>query len=835
LNKSRTAPNAWVILPGVFFAFTIFVFAPIEFYLTHANDFWFSLKDILPVLCVAALLCTILITLILRFLPQRASAFCEGFLYVLTLLIYVQGTYFVTDYGTLNGSEIDWNAFASRTIVNSVIWTVLIVVAVVLIIKFKSKFINVARYVSIVLMLTMVVSLVIIGITGHSGNQDAEQRYLSKKNELSVSSESNTIVLLLDAFDGQLMMDLNRTNRDYVADVLRDFTLYHNTVGGATRTKYAVPFIFGGFTNTDDVSYPEYVSAACAESPLFKELESGDYDVGIYTGNHLVDLKRDDVISNVSTGVPDVSSPIGLSADYMKLIAFRYVPSVFARYFWMYSGDFDRWKAGDVEGAYAVNDVAFYKELKSNNLTVGTNKKVFRFYHLNGAHAPYTMDENCESINYVDGSVEKQALGALRIVEQYIQQLKALGVYEQSTIIVMADHGLGVYSHQEQNPLFAVKLPGENHEFDISDTPLTYKRIPEFFALCLKGEARDLSVMVEEGDRYFYVESEKGSTINIKEYVVQGLAYDNDACHETGVVYHGNSLTLSREYKLGDIISFDKGDNARNYYVEGISKNEGTHSWTDGNWAKLSFEIGKKHENLLVSCDLLTVYKGIQFAEIYANDHLVTQHTFTSGGQYEFVIRKEYVPDGKLDLAFFFPGAISPKDLGESTDSRRLALALKSMRITSTREAAVLEEQQAYHYDVGTELSFRKESPTANTYMIHGFSDNEDSFTWTNGKRTDMLFRFDSEGKDLCLTMHYGVFSPPQTVRLFLNGHLLDEYTASQEEEKKVDLPAELVSERSAYLMLLLPDAVSPKEIGESDDGRLLSLKFESLTISSKD
>jgi predicted AlkP superfamily pyrophosphatase or phosphodiesterase len=54
------------------------------------------------------------------------------------------------------------------------------------------------------------------------------------------------------------------------------------------------------------------------------------------------------------------------------------------------------------------------------------------------------MDENCKKITffYYNSSGKQQALGSLRITNYLLGLMKETDVYDQSLIIVMADHGI---------------------------------------------------------------------------------------------------------------------------------------------------------------------------------------------------------------------------------------------------------------------------------------------------------------------------------------------------------------------------------------------------------
>ena len=71
------------------------------------------------------------------------------------------------------------------------------------------------------------------------------------------------------------------------------------------------------------------------------------------------------------------------------------------------------------------------------------SKGSYRFYHMYGAHNPYHMSEDCVWVNK-DGDMMSQSKGSMKIVFEYVEQLKSLGggdMYENATIIITADHG----------------------------------------------------------------------------------------------------------------------------------------------------------------------------------------------------------------------------------------------------------------------------------------------------------------------------------------------------------------------------------------------------------
>ena len=94
---------------------------------------------------------------------------------------------------------------------------------------------------------------------------------------------------------------------------------------------------------------------------------------------------------------------------------------------------------------YIIDDVRYFNQLNHVGLTVDKNDAdtagAFRFIHLLGPHYPYSYNEKGEYIGTDKSTMMKQAQGSLYMVQTYLQQLKDMGLYDEATIIVTADHG----------------------------------------------------------------------------------------------------------------------------------------------------------------------------------------------------------------------------------------------------------------------------------------------------------------------------------------------------------------------------------------------------------
>ena len=127
----------------------------------------------------------------------------------------------------------------------------------------------------------------------------------------------------------------------------------------------------------------------------------------------------------------------------------------------------------EVTPIYSFTD--FYDNLKAQGLTVDqTDKKYIQMIHLRGAHAPYSADAN-GNYNTSVGRNENIA-GYMRMVDDYIQRMKELGLYDDATIIITADHG---DKGSNMQVVYWIKQANERHDSIITtDAPISHDDFP---------------------------------------------------------------------------------------------------------------------------------------------------------------------------------------------------------------------------------------------------------------------------------------------------------------------------------------------------------------------
>lgn len=259
---------------------------------------------------------------------------------------------------------------------------------------------------------------------------------LTGEGLLEVGSERNVIVFLVDRFDMRYVNLVEEDQPGYF-DQLKDFTYYDNNVSTYSRTYPAVAAMMSGVMRdfAPNSTAEAYFENAYQSSSLLTTLRKEGYAVRMYTADYYA---------------------------YRNARVFR--------------GLVDNIGVDGAEMYDTTGDASLYARLTTEGLSVGTDAKTFTFLHINGTHYPYQIDENGNA-PADKGTPLGGALGSLKLVRTYIEQMKALGVYENSTIIITGDHPDPISDYNEPTrarptALF-VKRAGKSHEYEVSSAPLS--------------------------------------------------------------------------------------------------------------------------------------------------------------------------------------------------------------------------------------------------------------------------------------------------------------------------------------------------------------------------
>ena len=529
---------------SVAICFMFFLYAPLELLFLNQDEFWFDAWLLTPVMFVVFVVtCVISIVMFALLAKWNETLYRIGLAVYFTAFIcsYVQGNLLTGSLPLLDGSTIDWSLYKAQNIQSFVLWIAVAVIVTAIYHKGNPQFFEkMVGIVSICMTLMLCITVLTLAVT-HHGFEKKLGLGITDKAMFQMSEDQNLVILLLDSVNGYTMNDILEETPEY-KEIFTDFTFFTNTMGAYPATKYTIPFIFSGEWYENDVEFRDYEAKAYAESPVLAALEQGDWSIGMYTGGLLTDDESKARFVNVLPSQRGFNNNMLFVKWELKLTGFRYAPYCLKPYMFVNLRHLVQLKnPPEGENMFSWTNDIFYNKVLSEEIGY-TDQKCFRFIHISGGHEPYTYNEKMEEISPEEGSYEDNLKASLTITREYLNKLKEAGVYDNSAIIVMADHGSSTVScdyHNTQNPIFFVKGIQESHAFTKSDAPISYEDLQEAFARLLDGASSDQIFDWKSGDqrerRFLFYQF--GEIEHIVDYMQPGRAADAEAMYETGKTY----------------------------------------------------------------------------------------------------------------------------------------------------------------------------------------------------------------------------------------------------------------------------------------------------------
>lgn len=144
----------------------------------------------------------------------------------------------------------------------------------------------------------------------------------------------------------------------------------------------------------------------------------------------------------------------------------------------------------------------------------------------------------------------------------------------------------------------------------------------------------------------------------------------------------GVVIPPANTYTLGKELCFSASDaNSDKYCISGFSSHEETITWTDEKEAVMSFQIPenemKRDYELDIDCG---AYGEGQDVDVYVNDTLVDKLYVNEDKTYQINFSLDLVTKNII-VRFEIPNAVSPAELGVSSDTRTLGLSIRKVII----------------------------------------------------------------------------------------------------------------------------------------------------------
>lgn len=522
--------------------FMLFLYAPLELLLTNQDEFWFDAYILAPLMLVVfgiGFVVSVFLFAILGKLHERLYWFGLAVGFIAFIGLYVQGNFLAAGLPSLDGEPIDWSLYTGERVKSVIAWAIVAAVVTTLFCKLRREtFAQLVRIVSIGMTLMLCATLLILAITNR-GFSKKPSMSVTTENMFQMSQDTNFVILLLDAVNAQVLEGMMEAEPAY-QDIFTDFTFYDNVVAAYPYTQHSIPYIMSGKWYENETAFKEYEREAYAESPFLETMEAADYRMGLYEADLLLDNGSMGRFENILPNARGVEDKWAFVRWQLLMTGFKYAPYDFKRFSFVNPKAFSTLKiTPDGKELFTPSNSEFYDGILHQEIAY-TEQKCFRFIHVDGGHVPFIYNEKVEEIPEESGSYEDNLKACLTITRTYLEKLKDGGLYDNSVIVVMADHGYNwLDPHGRQNPAFFVKGLNEKHDFAVSDAPISFEDLQEAYQRLLDGASGDAIFDWKSGDqrerRFLFYEYLKEDYM--VEYMQPGQAHDTEAMYETGEIY----------------------------------------------------------------------------------------------------------------------------------------------------------------------------------------------------------------------------------------------------------------------------------------------------------
>jgi len=521
----------------------------------------------------------------------------------------------------------------------------------------------------------------------------------------SFSTEKNVLVILLDTLTSEVFDDVVLSSPE-LKSAFDGFLSFSDMSGAAPTTYLSMPTLHSGEIYDNSEVLGKFFDRAVGHKSVLTKIANAGYKSILV--NSVRQICPDKLICYDQYSVigGDEISVRQNAAKLMDMTLFRIVPLGLRN--WAYDDGKWRFQAGSGDGEVASESALGNVVLGELARRTSANSAMptLKFLHLMNTHPPTVFDRDCRYVGKElpasHENYEIQSECALSKVAQVLASLKRANVYDNTAVLVIADHGnYQLSSRRTETPLaskiissamptFAVKPIGARGEM---------RRMPgEFYIGDFGATICDLTKDCVTPNGVSVLSGPPGVRTRPFNYYVWKHEYW-DAEHISELVrvdLHGPVASLDSGWSalaapvdIDELVSFGNGGTSDRYAFYGWSGSENWGTWTDGPSAGLWFrlaEAGMASQPLkltfsaqayMAETDPLRV--KVLIDGIYATDILFPDskpHTF------ELPIPPRDADKDAIRVEFQILNPRSPKELGRGDDARKLGMGFFWLRLS---------------------------------------------------------------------------------------------------------------------------------------------------------
>jgi hypothetical protein len=685
------------------------IFGPLSIYFNNQQDFNTELSELFIALSLWALLVFSLLLTLLQSLPARASQLLVRVLAVITLSSWILSSFIYGEYGQLDGKDLEIDPWSWLTLLQFTVLFILFLSALKLKIDLVTKALSFVFFIGLI---TTGLSLLDLS----SKDEQVHTATAGLPPQITTLSPTRNILhVILDTLQTDFLM-MAISDDETLAESLEGFTVFTDAASIYPSTAMSLPMLLTGRTYKNEGARRDFAEKIRQDQPGIALLRSRGYELnGLLSKTvGILDYETRPRTAYVSKNSQS-TEPLNLLDIFLfKSVPDAIKPMVFSGGDWFFlkhSNHNEHLKLGGAGVGYLLFE-SFINDL------VVTKKPAPRYtlFHSFVTHGPVRMDKNCTVLNVTEAALYDRAMYARCGLSQFtrlLKKLKSLGVYDNTMIILSADHGAGWSSddHKEafSSTIIPLDVPGYASAalaikpfeergalkeslapaslLDIPITILAAEGIKELAITDTLYPPRDLLSLPQNEKRtreYLHYSWQhkywhEDTLPPITSYTIKGSLKKPESWPSTekfDASIQCNAPLLFSQLESGLSV------------VSGMSEQEAWGRWSNSNTVRIAFnypETACKDENITLNLQAYVNKKHKKLrASVLLNDEPIKNFTLVYKDISPTILELD-LPAGLLNsgvtniLKFKIDNPASPASLGKGQDSRMLGLGFVSV------------------------------------------------------------------------------------------------------------------------------------------------------------
>jgi hypothetical protein len=583
--RGEARPRATQALLGAaLLSATTLVCVPIELYRAAFLDFASASRDLLLAVFAAGLLAFALLAMAVRLLPARLRSHAGPLLAGLAAYAWIRSWFFPGPSLSLDGSPVTADVSTG--------WAGLLVPLAggALVAGLGARRPRVATAVLAALLAGSLLQSLVSGASVWRAKAPSSRDAVASLLEWSRSG--NVLVLILDSLQSDVVEDVLEAE-PRLRDALDGFRYYRLASSNGPTTYLSLPTIHGGFPYEAGQSVKQFYQEAVYEGSVLNWLASAGYRTAYGEGIGGCPKAVASCVSTLELARSRTQVALQEAAQLVDLGVYRALPdgpreAILRRGRGPLAAIL---KQGEAERAW-WSAVALARLASGSAAT--DSPPTAKIVHSMLTHPPWVLQADCSTgeRRFTRENARLQARCAFTRVVALLDRLRALGVYDVSSIVVLADHGYRIESRFVTgtadpgfrtmvgafNPTVLVKPAGAHGRLTTSDAPIELADVPK--ALCSEAGCSPA-----EGLRRLDA-VDPGRTRTAFSYRWRHAYWHLSRI--PGLVRYSIRGDISRveswsreaaAYSPGTVIEFRRGGNLGLYAGFGWGHRQRTHSW----------------------------------------------------------------------------------------------------------------------------------------------------------------------------------------------------------------------------------------------------------------